>query len=61
MNGSRNSLFPLNWQYLNTASSDPKYLFADFAKQLKNESDQNGYGSLLKLAFEQVIDSHDVL
>jgi len=61
MNGSRNSLFPLNWQYLNTASSDPKYLFADFAKQLKHESDQNGYGSLLKLAFEQVIDSHDVL
>jgi len=36
-------------------------LFTEFAKQLKHESDQGGYGSLLKLALEQVIDSHDTL
>ena len=59
-----NALFPLNWQYLQTVNvSDQKsktdYLFTDFATQLKQEADQGGYGSLLKLAFEQVADSQN--
>ena len=64
--GDQNVLFPLNWDYLSTVVQDTQktssqYLFTEFAKQLKHESDQGGFGSLLKLALEQVIDSHDCL
>ena len=57
------SLFPLNWQYLNnfnaleSQKAQADYLFTDFVGQLKQESDQGGYGALLKLAFEQIVET----
>lgn len=60
---STTALFPLDWQYLSTQheSTQSQYLFSGGMAQLRHEREQGGFGALMKLAFEQVAESHDVM
>lgn len=62
-NQDTTALFPLDWQYLSNQqeSAQNQYLFSGYMAQLRHEREQGGFGALMKLAFEQVAESHDVM
>lgn len=56
-------LFPLNWEYLaeiqEGSPAQIQYFFSTHGDQLRHEGDRRGYGSLMKLAFDQVAASQE--
>jgi hypothetical protein len=58
-------LFPLDWEYLTEiqegSPAQIQYFFSTHGDQLRHEGDRRGYGSLMKLAFDQVAASQEQL
>ena len=62
LSSQSNALFPVNWQYLfqrldyqGDLEFNGSYLFSEYGGQLKGVAESEGYGALIKLAFENSI------
>ena len=55
--GKVSTLFPSNWEYLQEVGEGQDYLFHRYTSGLRNEQEAGGFGAILKIAVDNIIDS----